>query len=137
MDLYKDCFSFDEFELHTFDLFIVRMCYRIQIYRSTAGALTKQYHSLRISSKIGDVIVYPLYRSINIKKPKIHPSCRICKLRGVGLAEDIEPVIESNNCDVVMIPHEKLAVVSRKVALSFSNLAEKKMESDNQPTVPN
>lgn len=95
------------------------MSYRIQIYRGTASTLTEQYHPRRISSKIGDIVVHPLYRSIDIKKPKIHSGCRICKLRGVGLAEDIEPVVESNKRNVVIVPHEKLTVVSWKVALMF------------------
>jgi hypothetical protein len=39
------------------------------------------------------------------------------ELRRVWLTEDIKPIIECDHCDVVIVPYDKLAVISRDITL--------------------
>lgn len=101
----------------TFNYGIAWMRECVGIYCHTAGALAKQYNPVWVSTKASDVVVHPLNRSLDIKKSEVLGGYGVEELRRVRLAKNVEPIVEGNNCDIVVVPHDISTIVCGGIAL--------------------
>jgi len=83
----------------------------------TTRALSENNDAIGISAEISNVVVDPVHSSVNIQKPKVLRSSGICKLRCIWLAKDVQPIIECNNSNIVVVANDELAIVRRYITL--------------------
>lgn len=90
----------------------------IRVSRHTTRALAKNDYTIGIPTKIGNVVVDPVHSSVDIQKPEVLRSgTRVHKLRRVWLAKYVQPIIECNHSNVIIVANDKLAVVCRYITL--------------------
>lgn len=80
-------------------------------------ALSENNYAIRISAEISNVVVDPVHSSIDIQKPKVLRSGGVCKLRSIWLAKDVQPIIECDNSNIVVVANDELAIVRRYITL--------------------
>ena len=61
--------------------------------------------------------MHPLDSSIDVKQAEILSLSATGELRGIGLTEDIQPIVDRDNSEVIVVAYEVLTIVEWCVAL--------------------
>jgi hypothetical protein len=104
----------------TFDNGIMGVGECVGIGCYTACTLSKNNNSIGVTSKIGDICIYPLNSGVNVKQAKVFGVCTAGELRNIRLTEDVYPVVDCDDSEVVVVAHKVLAIVGWYVALIIS-----------------
>jgi len=103
--------------MRTFDLCVVRVRKRILIGGCSACTLTEQDDTVRISPKVGDVIVDPSNRRVKVQQSEILRCSLANQLRCIRLSKDVKTIVESDNRNVVIVTNEVGPHINGNVAL--------------------